>query len=321
MNVLRDFVNLVQRPVDSEPDNALVPLGFDVNVARPLVKGIAEEMVHRIDDVLVVGGQFVGSPEPHILLEVPQVNERGAELVLGRHDRSLETEKLIDDLDNVRLRAHHGLDFHVGDLGDVVDDFHIERIGGGHGQAVFFDRNRQDKVFSCKGMGNRGGDEIEVQLKRVDFYKRDLPCPGKGLVNRLFVQKLGAIVRPFQLKRGNDVDDRDRVADPAFAGRLPDGPDLLELDQETVLLGHDFFALILVNQAELQKDPADVLWRETVHAALHSLKSCRFDKKAPEKNGLVEYRSIGVMTYEAKGSNNAPFFHHSSIPIFLFFLL
>jgi len=39
----------------------------------------------------------------HKLLQVSQVDHRSSELMLRSHDGALETEKLIDQLDNVRL--------------------------------------------------------------------------------------------------------------------------------------------------------------------------------------------------------------------------
>jgi hypothetical protein len=45
----------VQGPIDPEAHDTLLALGLDVNVARPLVEGVAEQVVNGVGDVLVTG--------------------------------------------------------------------------------------------------------------------------------------------------------------------------------------------------------------------------------------------------------------------------
>ena len=59
MNGFGKFINRVQKTVDTHPHPTDIPFGFNMDIAGPLVKGIAEEMIDGIDDVMVVGGEFI----------------------------------------------------------------------------------------------------------------------------------------------------------------------------------------------------------------------------------------------------------------------
>ena len=197
VDILGDLVNLVQGAVNPEPDNALVPFRLNVNIARSLVKGIAEEVVYRIDDVLVIRRKLIRCPQPHVLLQVSQVDQRSAELMFGSHDGALETEEFIDQLDDVRLGGDHGFHLEVAHLGDIVDDFRVKGIRCRDGEISFFQLNGKDKMLPGKGVRNRGGDQVEIQLQRVDLFVRNLPGFGQGLENSLLIQALGRIIGSY----------------------------------------------------------------------------------------------------------------------------
>src|SRR5512139_591660 len=112
-----------------------------------------------------------------------------------------------------------------------------------------------------KGVGNRGCDQVEIELQRVDLLVSNLPGLGQSLENSVLIQTLGRVVGSFHLKRADHVDDRDWIADPRLGGRgsLPHGPYLLQLAREPVLLGHDLLTLTFGDEAKFQKNLANVV--------------------------------------------------------------
>ena len=121
---------IVEHAVHPIPHPQFLLHGFDVNVRGPLLKGIGEKVIDRIDDVLIRGGQLVRGPEFDILLQIAQVHHGPGELDLRLGDGALEPEKFPDELDDVSLGAHHGVYFHEAGPGDVLQGLHVERIRG-----------------------------------------------------------------------------------------------------------------------------------------------------------------------------------------------
>jgi hypothetical protein len=154
----------VQNPVYAEPHPAFLPFGFDVDVACPLVKGVAEQVIDCIYDVLVIGGQFIRGAELDILFQVPQIDGRKGEFVLGCGNGSFESEEFIDQFQNIRFRAHHRPNLQVAYPGDILHDLHVEGIGSGNGKKSVLDGDGQNQVLHGEGVGNGGGDEIEIEL-------------------------------------------------------------------------------------------------------------------------------------------------------------
>ena len=76
----------MQQAVDAQAHHRLVALGLDVDVAGALVEGVVEEVLHGVDDVLVVGLDLRRALEPHELLEVAQVGALAMRL-LGLGER------------------------------------------------------------------------------------------------------------------------------------------------------------------------------------------------------------------------------------------
>ncbi len=131
-----------------------------MNVAGPLIKGIAEQVVDRVYDVMVIGRQFIGGFEPDVLLQVAQVNAAVPELDLRGGNGALEPEKFIDQPDHVGLGGHHDGHRHLADPAQVFDDLRVKRVGGGHHELPGFHANRQDQVFHGEIAGDGGGDQV-----------------------------------------------------------------------------------------------------------------------------------------------------------------
>ena len=86
-------VHFVERAVDAKTDDGLLALGFDVDVARALLKGVSHQVLDGVHDVLIARLDLVGALHPHELLEIADVNA-ARELVLGALDRATKAVKL-----------------------------------------------------------------------------------------------------------------------------------------------------------------------------------------------------------------------------------
>ena len=145
-------------------------------------------MVDGVDHMLVVGRQFVIGFKLDIPLKIAQIHGGSGILMLGRRNGSFKAKKLFDELDDVRPRAHHGVDLHLAGTGDVLHHFEVKRVRRGYGEFSLADLHGQHQVVFSKGDGNRGGDKIQVQLQGIDLDKGNSPGLSKGLKNGIFVQ-------------------------------------------------------------------------------------------------------------------------------------
>ena len=94
---------VVQHAVDPEPHLARLALGLDMDVAGPLVKGVAEQELHGVHDMFVRGLDLRHGLHFDELFEVAEVDVGGH--FLGRRgDRRAEPVEFGDDLEDVGLR-------------------------------------------------------------------------------------------------------------------------------------------------------------------------------------------------------------------------
>ena len=247
VDILWEFIDIVEGPVNAKPHHALVPLGLYVDIARPLFKGITEEVVDGVDNVLVRGGEFISGSQAYELLQISQVHRRHGKLVLRRCNGALKTEKLVDQLDDIRLTAHNGLDLEMADPCDVLHHLHVEGVGRGDHQIPILDGYGKDQVLYGKGMGDGGSHQIEIQFQGIDLPVGDLPGLCQDLENGLFVQGLGRVVLPLQAKGGDDIHEGHRIGNPSLCRRrrLAHGPHLFQLPSNGLFLFEDGLFLIL----------------------------------------------------------------------------
>ncbi len=264
MDILGKLVDRVQDTVDSHPDEAGFPFGLQVNVACPLVKGIIQEVVDGVDNMMIVRGQFVGGPQLDILLEVAQIHGKIGELVFRRGNGALESEKFIDQLDDVCLGTDGHPYLHVTGPGDVLKDFLVERVGGGHGEAAVLNGCGEHQVFPGKGMGNGPRDQVEIKFKGVYFQVRQVPVFCEGLDDDLLVQCACRVIRSHEIQGGNDIHDGHRGAGegcPLLRYRvfLING---FKSSFDTRLFPEYLLFLSFGNQPLVHEDLADLLIRE-----------------------------------------------------------
>src|SRR3989338_5492287 len=97
MNHLWDSMNIVKHAVYPESHKRLIPFRLYVDIAGPLVKGIFQEVLHRVYNMLVTCVYLCVSFEFYILLKVAYVN-RLRHALLRSKNRCAEAVKLPDNL-------------------------------------------------------------------------------------------------------------------------------------------------------------------------------------------------------------------------------
>jgi len=194
MNFFGNLVHRMQNAVDAHPYLGHVPLGFNMNITCPLIKGVSEQMIHGINDMAVIGGQFIVSDHADKLLQITEINRRGIKLNRRRRNGLFETEKFIYGPDNIRLGTDHRYDFSVGRAGDIAEYFLVERIGCGDNEAVIFNINGYSQVVHGKRSGDGVGHQFHIQLDGVDFFKSNAPLFSQKLENQFFVNLADVLV-------------------------------------------------------------------------------------------------------------------------------
>jgi hypothetical protein len=99
-------LDVVQDPVDPEPDHRVLRARLEVQVGGALLERVVEQVVDRGDDVLVVAGRG----ELGVAAQLDELDERAArdaasELRLRLRDLRPEAVDAVDDRDDVALRA------------------------------------------------------------------------------------------------------------------------------------------------------------------------------------------------------------------------
>ena len=181
---LRDDVHVVQHAVDAQPHQRDLALRLEMDVRRPLLEGIAEEMIeglhHRRGRRVELGG--VGG-EVFLVAEIDG-HPLSRQLFLGGLQARLEiVEALVDRLD-VRPRGDDAFDGQeAGDALDVVGRKRRERIVDGDGQLLVGLRDRHQPVLAREGPRQGAGDHLEVQLERVDLDEAQARKRGERLAD------------------------------------------------------------------------------------------------------------------------------------------
>src|SRR5207248_893470 len=135
-------------------------------------------------------------------------------LLRGLEARLQIVEALVDRFD-VGPRRDDALDREQsGDALDVVGGKWRERIGDGDGELLLGLREGDDAVFACERTGERAGDDVEVELERIDL---DEAQAGE------LRQRLGDL----NLRRESQLDDRFDDGHRAGARVLADALGLL----------------------------------------------------------------------------------------------
>ncbi len=161
---------MMQHAVDPEPDQSLVPTGFDMDVAGPLIEGIVEQPVDNVDHMRIVRIRVLKLPKLEHLLQVGHTRGlktrffrpgnrpgHGVELELKFGDIARTGDHALDPPAAQGLGEHALPLIHVGLR---TGDHHLI-IGNAYGQNV---------VSLGKGIGHHFRDRIDVDLQRVNAH-------------------------------------------------------------------------------------------------------------------------------------------------------
>ncbi len=170
---LRDHVHVVQHAVDAQAHQRQVALGLEVDVRGALLEGVAEDVVerlhHRRRRRVEVGRRL---REELLVPEVDRGDAALAELLLGVLQARLQVVEALVDLLDVAARGHHPVDLAAGDALHVLERERRERVVDGDRDAVAVLRDRHHPVAPCERARDRLGDDVQVEVERVDLDVR-----------------------------------------------------------------------------------------------------------------------------------------------------
>jgi len=204
-------VDGVQHAVDPEPHLARVTLWLDVNVARPLVKGVAEQEFHGIHHVLVRGLDLGYGLHLDKLFEIAQV-DLGPHLFCRGCNGRAEAIKFRYDLEDVRLRSNNALDL-IAHSFDVFDNFNIIRIGYRDQESIVFAFDRNGNASARKGPGKDLRYDLRIKLQRIDFLEWQTGVLRHELRDHILRQDLTRRAGYLQIQRCSHFDGRHLVLD------------------------------------------------------------------------------------------------------------
>jgi hypothetical protein len=146
MKLLWYRMDIMENPVDTEPDERFLALWLDVDIACPLVEGILQQKLDRRNDMLVTPLDVTLAAHLYKLFEVGEINAAGS-FALGRHDRSTETEEFAENLEDVAPGGKDPNRLNVPYLADVFKCPSVKRVGLGKNHGPLFHTDRHDQVF------------------------------------------------------------------------------------------------------------------------------------------------------------------------------
>ncbi len=167
----RQFINVVQHAVDTKAHLAQIPARLQVDVTGALGKGVLQDPVDDIDDVLVVRVR-VALAHFQQLLEVGNAGQLLAAGAGGAGDRAAQ----VVELDAVaaqllRVGEHHVQGTVAQHLLKVLLPVRFEGLVAGHHHPVAVAFHGDDAVPFGERVAHHPGDLIHVHLERIDVIE------------------------------------------------------------------------------------------------------------------------------------------------------
>ena len=179
--------------VDAQAHHGALALGLDVDVAGTLLKGVLEEQVHGAHHVLVGAVELLVAAHVDKLLEVPDVERRGAHL-LGLLQRTLEGEDLVDGFQDLGAQAEQGLDRVAGGVLDVVNRRAIVRVHHGDVQPPSLEAHRNHEVLERERLRDDRRELPGIELQGIDAHEDDVGCLGEDAAELFVIDEFAARV-------------------------------------------------------------------------------------------------------------------------------
>ena len=144
-----------------------------MDVGRPLVEGVVEEVLDGVDDVLIVGLDVLDALELDVALEVSDV-DAALDLLFGAGDRAAEAVEVGDEALDVRRGRHHEHRAALHVVDEVVDEAAIVRIGDGHGHRTSVGADHERRMSPREGAREELRRQLRVDLERVELDEREV---------------------------------------------------------------------------------------------------------------------------------------------------
>ena len=191
----RNLINGVQHAVDAEAHIAGFAARFKVDVAGALVKGVIEQPVADVDDMLVVGVELAALAKLHQLFKIRNLAVGALVLLGGAADRFRQIEELDDVILDVERVGNHALDVQPQDLLERGFPVAHKRFAGGDRNFARVHADRQDAVALRVGGRHQLGDRAEIDFERVDMLVGHADLAGHPLGQRFEVQQFARAAR------------------------------------------------------------------------------------------------------------------------------
>ncbi len=203
-------VDGMQHAVDADPHYGALALRLDVNVRGTVVEGVAQQVVHCLDDGLVRGVEFASGGKGDQLLEVLQLGTGGRKVARRLGQSALEAVDVRDAAQDVRLGGQHRNHWHPSQPSDAFHRLPVEGVGGGHHQRPLRRalQGKNDVLLRVRTRHGAGG-QGHVELQRVDFSVGDAQGLGHRFADAVLVEH--AAVAERYLKHGHQLDGGHRV--------------------------------------------------------------------------------------------------------------
>ena len=232
---LRRQVLLLQQPVDPVADADALLLRLDVDVRRPLVRRLHQNLVHQLDD-----GRLLRRLRHLAVVGLERFEELDVVLLapclLGqrRDGVAADAEVLLDEPGDLAVRGQHRHDVQAGERLQLVEGVHVERVAGGddEGAAVPGDGHqvlavdellRHGREHVRGDLGVRQVDEFEAELlgqNRQEHVLADEPLVGENLVRRVAGVGLDRVGRAAAVGVGKKAAGDERL-DQLHGGPMP----------------------------------------------------------------------------------------------------
>ena len=202
----RQFVNIVQHPINAETHLAGFPSRLQMDVAGALGKSVLQDPVHNIDDVLIVR---IVVPLPHFqqLLEVGNPGHLLTSIARGSGDRAAE----IVELDAVtakllRVGQHHLQLTVTQHLLQMPLPVLQERLITGHHYLVTLHLHRDNAVPLGKGIAHHVGHLVHMHLQGVNVVHLHAGALAQPVGEKIHIQQLVGIAAIGQPVLGQHLD-------------------------------------------------------------------------------------------------------------------
>ena len=161
--------HLVQNPVDPEPHQQIVFVGFEVDVTGTILDPLGDQQVDELDD----GGILDNLVQRlEVLLVVLQVH-RGREVV----QVGVGAIHTVDSGIHVVAHGDNGAHIHPRQGADIVAGDDVCRIGHGQDQEVVLDADGQHVMAPAHGSWQPSdGVAVDDHIAEVDERHADLGC-------------------------------------------------------------------------------------------------------------------------------------------------